>query len=44
MVYRIIGGIFIVLLAVSLGGWAAVSDNLLGVLGVIAGVALLAGI
>lgn len=44
MVYRIMGGIFITLLALTFCGITILPSLALGVIGVIAGIALLAGI
>lgn len=44
MVYKVIGGIFLVLLGLSLCGITVIPSIVTGVLGVIAGVALLAGL
>lgn len=44
MVYKIIGGIFLVLLGLSLCGITVIPSIVVGILGVIAGVALLAGL
>lgn len=44
MTYRIVGGIFLVLLGVSITGFANVNQTLLGTLGIIAGIALVAGL
>ncbi len=44
MVYRITGGIFLVLLGISMLGITALPDGIIGVFGLIAGIALLVGI
>lgn len=44
MVYRVIGGIFLVLLGLSMCGVHVLTDLVIGILGVIAGIALLAGL
>jgi len=44
MVYKITGGIFLILLGISLLGIAGVPDVITGVFGLIAGIALLAGV
>ena len=43
MIYRATGGLFLALYGVELIGWFAVPAILLGVLALVAGVALLAG-
>lgn len=43
MVYRIAGGIFILLLALGMIGFDPVSENIIGTVGIVAGIALLAG-
>lgn len=44
MVYRITGGIFFLCLGLSMAGIAHLESSLIGVVGIIAGLALLAGI
>jgi hypothetical protein len=44
MVYRILGGLFILALGLQMVGLASIPNNIVGVLGIIAGIALLAGI
>jgi hypothetical protein len=44
MVYRIVGGIFLLVFGLSLCGVTIVSGMVMGILGIIAGVALLAGL
>jgi len=44
MVFKIVGGIFLILLGVSMAGWASIPSTVLGILGVITGMALLAGL
>lgn len=43
MTYRILGGIFIILLGLSLVGITILPDIAVGIIGIIAGIALLAG-
>lgn len=44
MVYRISGGIFLTLLGLAMVGISPLSQEVVGIIGIIAGIALLAGI
>ena len=44
MVYRITGGIFLILLSFNMLGVTAIPQQITGVFGLIAGIALLAGV
>lgn len=44
MIYKITGGIFLILLSIQMLGFVSLSETLIGVFGLIAGIALLAGL
>lgn len=44
MVYRILGGIFLTLLGAAMVGFTPLSQSIVGIIGILAGISLLAGI